>query len=140
MNAAAAHAPDAVLCYPQDVAQVYEVAGRVAEAVAARWPHTPVCWVAGPVAGDDEEVSVRVAGVPVHLTNRERAILRALAAHPDGIGDAELQTAVWGAPRPPGFRGLIAELSRLRLKLAPHAVTIERASRRYVLRWTVADS
>lgn len=117
---------DGTVRYPDEIPGLPALTARVAAAVAARWPRGATCWAVGPVAGDDVAMTVHAGGVALLLTNRERAVLRALARHPDGLSDHDLQVAVWGAPQRPGFRGHIAELSRLRQKLAPVGLAIER--------------
>lgn len=135
--AALRDAVDAVVRYPDGLAALSDLTARVAAVVTTRWVSTPTQWVLGPVVGDDEAVTVHVRGVRIDLTNRERAVLRTLAARPAGVADAELYAAVWGAPRRPRSRGLIVEISRLRVKLIPFGVTVERtAEGGYAVRWS----
>ena len=106
---------------------------RVAERLAAH----DALDVAPPIAVRREAREVRVRDRWLRLSDIEFRLLEALLRSPAGLSDAGLEDRVWGARQREGFRGLITVVARLRKKLSPHGVGVDRAHEvaGYRLRW-----
>lgn len=128
------HVVDAVL--PGSPAVTSGTIVRLMHAVAARWGAGTVAADPELMMSDDADGVVRVRGTALTLTPVEYALLRALASAPDGQGDDdELLATAWGAAPRRSLRGLASAAWRLRRRLAPLGIAIDRITiRRYVLR------
>jgi len=126
---------DAMIRLPQSSGAIGAVVRRVVEraarsAAAADAPSPPF-------AVRREARELRVRDQWVRLSEIEFRLVEALMRTPRGLPDATLERDVWGDPQRRGFRALITVTARLRKKLAPYGVAIDRAPELtgYRLRW-----
>jgi DNA-binding response OmpR family regulator len=127
---------DAVIRLPQPGGAIRAVVRRVVERVAT---HVAAADAepSPPVVVRREARELRVRGRWVRLSEMEFRLVEALLRTPRGLADGTLERHVWGAPQRRGFRGLITVTARLRKKLAPYGVAVDRAPELpgYRLRW-----
>src|SRR3954452_17727857 len=97
-----------------------ELKARVAAVLRRRAPSREGPCRVGEIVVDPARRQVRVAGDPVELSNKEFALLRALAADPTRVfSKEELLRDVWGYRSLGRTRTLDSHASRLRRKLDP---------------------
>jgi DNA-binding response OmpR family regulator len=128
---------DAVIQLPRASSAIGATLRRAVERADAREAALGRAGGAPPLLVRREAREVRVNGRWVRLSETELRIVEALLRSPGGLSDVGLEDRVWGAPQRRGFRGLITVVARLRRKLTPHGVGVERAPELtgYRLRW-----
>jgi DNA-binding response OmpR family regulator len=128
-------APNGVLLYRCEWRDLETTVRRVLDTAVRR--RAPRATHAGPIAVDGAIDTVAVRGTRVRVSSAELTLIRLLLQAPAGVSDAELRARLWGTRTIRRGRALVSLASRLRRKLVPLGVRLERAAtvRGYLLRW-----